>query len=107
MCPVHSTYKHVKSRVRVGNGLSEELDVVVGVHQPASLNHCVRDSIQGVPYRLFQGATVCRILDQCRVHLGTRKLFRTAGKVEDMEIRDGEEGPVGEHGKDEDYVDWH
>ena len=37
------------------------------------------------------GAAVCRILDnQCRVHLGT------AGKVEDMEIRDGEEGPVGE-----------
>ena len=35
-------YKDVSSRVRVGNGFSEELDVVVCVHQLASLNHCVR-----------------------------------------------------------------
>ena len=41
----------------------------VGVNLPASLNHCVRGSIQGVLYRLSRGAAVCRILDdQCRVH---------------------------------------
>ena len=51
-------YKDVRSRVRVGNSFSEELSVVVGVHQPASLNHCVRGSIQGVPYRLSKGAAV-------------------------------------------------
>ena len=71
---------------RVGNGFS---DVVV-VYQP------------GVPYRLSKRAAVCRILDdQCRVHCGT------AGNVEAMEIRDGEEGPMGEHGKHEGYGDWH
>ena len=71
--------------------------------EPASrFNHCVKGSIKGVSYRHSKGAAVCRILhDQCRVHLGT------AGKVEDMEIRDGEEGPAGEHGKDRDYGDWH
>ena len=31
----------------------------------------------------------------------------TAGKAEDMEIRDGEEGPASEHGKDKDYGVWH
>ena len=40
-------------------------------------------------------AVVCRWFDdQCRVHGGT------TGKVEDMESRDGEEWPSGEHEED-------
>ena len=31
VCPVHSMYKDARSRVRVGDGFSEELGVVVGV----------------------------------------------------------------------------
>ena len=48
---VQSMYTDVRSRVRVGNGYSEEFGVAVGVHQgsvcpqPASLHHCVRGSI--------------------------------------------------------------
>ena len=36
--PVHSMYKDVRSRVWVGDGFSEELDVVVGVHQGSVLS---------------------------------------------------------------------
>ena len=55
------------------NGFSEELDVVVGVHQGSALSWflliIVLEALEGVPYRLSMGAAVCRILDdQCRVH---------------------------------------
>ena len=91
VCPVHSMYKDVgKQWVRPGarrcSGCSSGL-----CPEPASLNNFVRGSVQGLSYRLSMRVAVCRILDdQCRVHCGT------AGKVEDMEIRGGEEGPAGE-----------
>ena len=52
------------------NGFSEELDVVVGVHQGSRfLLIIVLEALEGVSYRLSMGAAVCRILDdQCRVH---------------------------------------
>ena len=49
VCLVHSMYKDVGSKVRVGDGFSEELGVVVVVHQGSSLNHYVRGSIYRVP----------------------------------------------------------
>ena len=49
---------------------------------PASLHHCVRGSIQGVPYRLSMGAALHRLNYQCWVHVHGG----TSGKVEDMEI---------------------
>ena len=78
---VQSMYKDVRSRVRVGDGYSEEFGVGVGVHQGSVLSPLlfiiVRGSIQGVPHRLSVGAAVRRRPDdQCRVHGGT------AGKVQ-------------------------
>ena len=68
---VQSVYKDVRSRVRVGDGYSEEFGVGVGVHQGSVLSplyHCVRGSIQGVSHRLSLGAAVCRRPDdQCWV----------------------------------------
>ena len=53
---VQSMYKDVRSRVRVGSEYSEEFGVKVGVHQvcpkPATLHHCARVFIQGLPNRL-------------------------------------------------------
>ena len=61
---VQSMYKDVRSRVRVGNGYSEEFGVRVGAHQDcpllATLNNCVGCSIQGVPHMLSMGAAVHR-----------------------------------------------
>ena len=105
---VQSMYKDVRSRVRVGDGYSEEFGVGVGVHQGSVLSpltalyHCVRGSIQGVSHRLSMGAAVCgRPDDQCWVHGGT------AGKGEDLEDRDGEKGPTCEHGENKDNGVWY
>ena len=60
---VKSMYKDVRSRVRVGNGYSEEFVVKVGSRicpKFATLHHCARGFIQGVPNRLPLGAVVCR-----------------------------------------------
>ena len=38
VCPLHSMYKDVRSRVGVGDGFSEELIAVVIVHQGSALN---------------------------------------------------------------------
>ena len=43
-----AVYKDVRSILKVGDGFSEELGVVVSVHQGSvlsRLNHCVRGSI--------------------------------------------------------------
>ena len=58
-------YKDVRSRVRVGDGISGELDVIEGVQtgvcpEPVSLNHFARGSIQGVSYRLSMEAALFR-----------------------------------------------
>ena len=68
---VQSMYKDVRSRVRVGDGYSEEFGVGVGVHQGSVLSPLLfiivlRGSIQGVPHRLSVGAAVRRRPDgQC------------------------------------------
>ena len=38
LCPVNAIYKDVKTIVRVGDGFSEEFDVVVGVHHDSVLS---------------------------------------------------------------------
>ena len=41
--PVQGMYANARSRVRVGEGYSEEFEVKVGVHgstQPTALHHC-------------------------------------------------------------------
>ena len=54
---VQSMYKDVRSRVRVGDGYSEEFGVGVGIHQGSVLSPLLfiivlRGSIQEVPHRL-------------------------------------------------------
>ena len=81
---VQSMYKDVRSRVRVGDGYSEEFGVGVGVHQGSVLSPLL--FIQGVSHRLSMGA---------------------AGKGEDLEDRDGEKGPTCEHGENKDNGVWY
>ena len=60
---VQSMYKDVRSRVRVGDGYSEEFGVGVGVYQGSVLSPLLfiivlEALIQGVPHRLSVGAAV-------------------------------------------------
>ena len=97
---VQSMYKDVRSRVRVGDGYSQEFGVGVCVHQDSVLSPLL--FIQGVSHRLSLGAAVCRQPDdQCWVQGGT------PGKGKDMEDRDGEKGPTCEHGENKDNGVWY
>ena len=69
VCPVHSMYKDMGKQLFQPGALCCSGCSLGLCPEPASLNNCVRGSIQGVPYRLSMGAAVCRIIDdQCRIH---------------------------------------
>ena len=96
-------YKDVRSRVRVGDGYSEEFGVGVGVHQGSVLSPLLFIIVLEALSREFRTGCPWELLyadDQCWVHGGT------AGKGADMEDRDGEKGPTCEHGEDKDYGVW-
>ena len=66
---VQSMYKDVRSRVRVGDGYSEEFGVGVGFHQGSVLSPLLFIIVLEALSRLSMGAAVCRRLDdQCWVH---------------------------------------
>ena len=103
---VQSMYKDVRSRVRVGDGYSEEFGAGVGVHQGSVLSPLLfiivlealsREFRTGCPWELLYADD----LMISAVHGGT------AGKGADMEDGDGEKGPTCEHGEDKDYGVWH
>ena len=53
VCLVHSMYKDVKSRLMGGDGFSEKLDVVVGVHQGSTLSLLLLIILIEAPSRVF------------------------------------------------------
>ena len=57
---VQSMYKDVRSRVRVGDGYSEDFFVGEGAHQGSVLSLLLFIIVQGVPHRLSMGAAVRR-----------------------------------------------
>ena len=88
---VQSMYKDVRSRIRVGDGYSEEFGVGVGVHQGSVLSPLLfiivlealsREFRTGCPWELLYADDLMISV----VHGGT------AGKGADMEDRDGKKG---------------
>ena len=64
VCPVLSIYKDVRSRVRVGEGFIEELDVV-GVHRGSVLNRLLLIIVLEAPSREFHtGLEKARQIDE-------------------------------------------
>ena len=61
-CPVHSMYKDARSRVRVGDGFSQELGVVVGVYQGSVLNRLLLIIVLEVPSTDFHTSCPCELL---------------------------------------------
>ena len=91
---VQSMYKDVRSRVRVGDGYSEEFGVGVGVHQGSVLSRLLFIIVLEALSREFRTA-VCRPPDdQCWVHGGTagkyfieNKIFRGSTYFEQFTMR--------------------
>ena len=108
---VQSMYTDVRSRVRVGNGYSEEFGVKVGVHQGSVLSLLlfiiVLEALSwefrtGCPWEPLYADDLMISAESMEELLG-----HSAGKAEDMENRNGEEGPEGKHGEDRDNGVWH
>ena len=53
VCPVQFMFKDMRSRVKVGDGFSEELDVVVDVHQGSVLSRLLLIIVLEAPSREF------------------------------------------------------
>ena len=94
---VQSTYKDVRSRVRVGDGYNEEF----GVHQGSVLSPLLFIIVLEALSREFRTGCPWELL------YADDLMIRTAGEGADMEDRDGEKGPTCEHGEDKDYGVWH
>merc|ERR1712072_872509 len=59
------TYVDARTAVRVGNGLSEDFEVKVGVHQgcsaqPFAFYYCDASNNKTCGYRITMGAAICR-----------------------------------------------
>ena len=101
---VQSMYTDVRSRVRVGNGYSEEFGVAVGVHQGSVLSPLLFIIVLEALSREFRTGCPWELL---HVYADDFMIRGTAGKAEDMENRNGEEGPESKHGEDKDNGVWH
>ena len=103
---VQSMYKDVKSRVRVGDGYSEEFGVGVGVHQGSVLSPLLFIIVLEALSREFRTGCLWELLyaDDLMISAGSKEELLV--KV-DMEDIDGEKGPTCEHGEDKDNRVWH
>ena len=103
---VQSMYKEVKSKVRVGDGYSEEFGVGVGVHQGSAFSPLPFIIVLEALSREFRTGCPWELLYPDDLMISADDHGGTAGKGADMEDRDGEKGPTCEHGEDKDYGVW-
>ena len=102
---VQSTYKDVRSRVRVGDGYSEEFGVGVGVHQGSVLSPLLFIIVLEALSREFRTGCPWELLyaDDLMISAGSMEELL----VKDLEDRDGEKGPTCEHGENKDNGVWY
>ena len=103
---VQSMYKDVRSRVRVGDGYSEEFGVGVGVHQGSFLSPLLFIIVLEALSREFRTGCPWELLYADDLMISAVQ-GGTAGKGKDMEDRDGEKGPTCEHGENKDNGVWY
>ena len=100
---VQSIYKDVRSRVRVGDGYSEEFGVGVGSVLSRLLFIIVLEALSrefrtGCPWELLYA-------DDLMISAGSKEELLV--KVKTWEDRDGEKGPTCEHGENKDNGVWY
>ena len=106
VCLVQSMYKDVRSRVRVGDGYSEEFGVGVGVHQGSVLSPLLFIIVLEALSREFRTGCPWELLYADNLMISAESMEELLVKVQTWN-RDGEKGPTCEHGEDKDYGVWH
>ena len=107
VCLVQSMYKDVRSRVRVGDGYSEEFGVGVGVHQGSVLSPLLFIIVLEALSREFRTGCPWELLYADDLMISAESMEELLVKVQTWKTRDGEKGPTCEHGEDKDYGVWH
>ena len=104
---VQSMYKDVRSRVRVGDGYSEEFRVGVGVHQGSVLSPLLFIIVLEALSREFRTGCPWELLYADDLMISAESMEELLVKVQTWKTRDGEKGPTCKHGEDKDYGVWH
>ena len=104
---VQSMYKDVRSRVRVGDGYSEEFGVGVGVHQGSVLSPLLFIIVLEALSKEFRTGCLWELLYADDLMISAESMEELLVKVQTWKSRDGENGPTCEHGEDKDYGVWH
>ena len=103
---VQTMYKDVRSRVRVGDGYSEEFGVGVGVHQGSVLSPLLFIIVLEALSREFRTGCPWELLYADDLMISAESMEELLVKVQTWKT-DGEKGPACEHGEDKDYGVWH
>ena len=104
---VQSMYKDMRSRVRVGDGYSEEFGFGVGVHQGSVLTPLLFIIVLEALSREFCTGCPWELLYADDLMISVESMEELLVKVQTWKTRDGEKGPTCEHGEDKDYGVWH
>ena len=104
---VQSMYKDVRSRVRVGDGYSEEFGVGVGVHQGSVLSPLLFIIVLEALSREFRTGCPWELLYADDLMISAESMEELLVKVQTWKTDMEKKGPTCEHGEDKDYGVWH
>ena len=104
---VQSMYKDVRSRVRVGDGYSEEFGVGVGVHQGSVLSPLLFIIVLEALSREFRTGCPWELLYADDLMISAESMEELLVKVQTWKTEMEKKGPTCEHGEDKDYGVWH
>ena len=104
---VQSMYKDMRSRVRVGDGYSEEFSVGVGVHQGSVLSLLLFIIVLEALSREFHTGCPWELLYADDLMISAESMEELLVKVQTWKTENGRKGPTCEHGEDKDYGVWH
>ena len=104
---VQSMYKDVRSRVRVGDGHSEEFGVGVGVHQGSVLSPLLFIIVLEALSREFLTGCPWELLYADDLMISAESMEELLVKVQTWKTEMEKKGPTCEHGEDKDYGVWH
>ena len=104
---VQSMYKDVRSRIRVGDGYSEEFGVGVGVHQGSVLSPLLLIIVLEAVSREFRTGCPWELLYADDLMISAGSMEELLVKVKTWKTEMEKKGPTYEHGENKDNGVWY